>query len=266
MFCCHCNYYNYLHCGRPHPWSPHRKTAADTSCARLCGLHKSPGWAVKVTVQELRDRDGHAASPHPLVLLWNHPKERPGVPYQHPSWNSPPRRLTSTESYCFLGPPALWGEGAHGQASYLSLSSHHQHPFWILPLCFLNTQILNLEHLSQPRRGGSRETLRDLQSEGASSRKDDGAIIRKLLGVICSQLAGGETKPAEQTQVGEGRAGRGAGTGCFGCAKVHRGNTQHIHSHTRLTEREKFLAWKQLAALCKIPPPQKYHLDDKKAI
>lgn len=61
------------------------KTAVDTSHTRFCGLQETPGWATVAEQRELREsQDGHAASPHPQVLLRNHPKERPGVPTQHP--------------------------------------------------------------------------------------------------------------------------------------------------------------------------------------
>ena len=170
------------------------------------------------------------------------PQGEARCPYSAPSaLNSPPCHPQVQRKTLLPGPPALGGEGgAMAGLLICPFPVTTQHPFLDPSLCFLNTLNSEPEHLSlKPRRGGSRETLRDLQSEGASS--EEGCIsgaIRKLLGVICSQLAGGETKPAEQTQVGEGRAGRGAEQGCFGCAKVHRGkHPTHTLTHTRLTER-----------------------------
>ena len=215
---------------------PTWETAADTSRARLCGLHETSGWAAVAEQRELwESQGGHAACPIPRSCSGTTPRRGRVSPLStlSPEYSTPPP--TSTEK-----DPASWTlspEGQGGARAGLLIScpfpvTTHQ-PFLVPSLCFLNTLNSEPEHLSlKPRHGGSRETLRDLQSEGASS--EEGHIsraIRKLLGVICSQLVGGETKPAEQTRVREDRAGRGAEQGCFGRVKFT-GKTPNTHTHT----------------------------------
>ena len=65
----------------------------------------------------------------------------------------------------------------------------------------------------------------------------------------------------------ESSQGKGAQQCFLESARVHGGKTQDTHTqntHKEYIAEREILSLQQLVALCKIPSPQKYHLDDKK--
>ena len=151
------------------------KTAVDTSHTRFCRLQETPGWAAVAEQRELRESGGHAASPHPQVLLRNHPKERPGVPTQHPRpWILHPATHKYRERPCFLEPQPWGARTGVGWASYfLSLSRHHPPPLSVSSsLLSQHTRLWTWTSLWSPGVEAAGKPSETFKVKGPQVRKD----------------------------------------------------------------------------------------------